>query len=123
MNKFMVRQGDVLIVDERTAQDLGLVDNNSISAGFEVKPGDDGVTVAEGEATGYHHVVTGGDVTARRMRSAVIHLIIGTAAVLRHIKEGGQKAEHDSIDLPPGRYYSFIQRQYAGHRRTELVVD
>lgn len=116
------RQGDVYLVR---------VDPETIKAMKDVKPlaRDEGKAVmAYGEVTGHHHCVlekeaqwvgTGLDYDASRF------LVTDKPVQLKHIDEQGLlTGEHATIEVEPGAYQVFIQREYQpGPLRESRVID
>lgn len=89
----MYRQGDVLIAGAAIPSDA-----------IEIKPGQRGHVLAEGEATGHAHVVSPAHVLA---------YFVGLDMYLRVLKESHvEHEEHDQIVLPPGDYRVVRQREY-----------
>jgi hypothetical protein len=95
----MFRQGDILIIPV-----------DAIPANHEQVARENGrVVLAHGEATGHAHAIA--DERAALFRDPQI------AAVFMHVTGGAPVAlehdEHETIQIPPGRYEVRRQREYA----------
>lgn len=113
MQRTQQRQGDVLVVPV-----------DSLPPGAAQADRDDigRIVLALGEASGHAHAIRDADVVAFRMETAeadvnralVDYIIVGGGgAKLAHEYDSGKKAEHDTLDLPPGAYRVVQQREYS----------
>jgi len=91
----MYRQGDVLIREV-----------DSVPEGLEPWSGGR-IVLAEGEATGHAHAIEDAETQAWvGEKDAVWFEVRGLLTEVRH-------EEHDTIELPPGRYVATRQREYS----------
>jgi hypothetical protein len=107
--KFMVRQGDVLIMEE--SKKATTKDHR------EVKHDPDGsLVLAHGEVTGHHHRIRG--VSSTLLRAEGISdavLTMGSSGILVH-------EEHAPIEIPAGTYVVRRQMEYS-EQDVRLVAD
>ncbi len=113
----MFRQGDVLVeLVEALPKDKANV----------VPREERGLVLAHGETTGHAHVIhdhgailMSFDLKASNGRPATTerYLRLERQTMLSHEEPGGQKADHEPIDLPAGTYKVTIQRQWEPDER------
>lgn len=95
-----IRQGDLFIVkaEEIPKTAKKVLDN----------------VVLEGEATGHHHRLEGGDVF--KTKEGSIYFTVKKKATLVH-------EEHSPIEFKAGKYAVLRQREYTGADMTRIVID
>src|SRR5579863_3387577 len=102
--RFMVRQGDVLVVSTKT-----------VEAGEKEPNGSDGSTVlAHGEVTGHaHRFMDDGEIVAGRARRQLT--LMRTSALIHE--------EHSPIEIPAGRYDLPRQVEWTDDNEPRQVAD
>lgn len=91
----MYRQGDILFVQQEFNR-VTSIDH----------PTSDSLEIAQGEATGHHHVARG---------RQLVPLFIDGQDIVDFLAPEGCKIEHEEhapLELPPGTYHVTRQRQY-----------
>lgn len=92
----MFRQGDVLIMRD---------DSVDLRKGQKLEREQGRVVLAHGEATGHAHAIADQTADLYAINEQVYLRVKGEGAALRH-------EEHDTINLPPGKYIVRRQREY-----------
>jgi hypothetical protein len=114
MERGMIRQGDILLVpiDEFPAGVEG-----NLRRCYVRREKDEGVVVAAGEVTGHHHRIRTDRVQMYR-RSGEFFLKVANpkGAQLTH-------EEHETLDVPPGKYRVDHQREYKPQAAPVRVYD
>lgn len=95
-----IRQGDLLIVPTNNIPKTAKKDTTNI--------------VLQGEATGHHHRLQGGDVLKDSL--GAIFLNVQDKALLVH-------EEHKPISLHAGKYAVIRQREYVSTDMVRVVID
>lgn len=93
------RQGDVLI--KQVAE---------LPEGLKTQKGN---VLVYGESTGHSHKLVGGSV---KVKSDEMYIIANDGAKIVH-------EEHNTIDLPSGKYMVIRQREYLSSDMTKVVID
>lgn len=103
----MYRQGDVLIF--RADVDV---------SSYEEVPRENGsVVLAHGEVTGHKHRLDDPGVCLLRKEGISDRVLtVMETSWLRH-------EEHDTIELPPGKFVVRIQKEYSETEMSRMVVD
>jgi len=111
----MYRQGDVLLVpmnkDEYDRMASGVANRRF---GATEPQSRKNIILAEGEATGHHHVLEG-EVQVLDQNGRPWLVAVAQPTVLTH-------QEHDTIDIPPGCYEVVRQEEYTP-RGSRMVWD
>jgi len=97
MKREQYRQGDVFL--ER-------VSSPPANVGDEIKPKEDRVILAEGEATGHHHSVPSSAARMFAVAGGMMLLKVVQETILSH-------QEHAPITLPPGDYLVRRQQEWS----------
>lgn len=104
MKKEMYRQGDILFVRrEHSYADFSRHESDRLE-------------VAQGEATGHHHVLVSPEIHYSKFGEMVNGLSLPIGGRVEH-------EEHAPIELPPGQYEVIRQREYRSEFRTTDVTD
>jgi hypothetical protein len=113
MERGMIRQGDILLVP--VYEFPAAVENNLRQT--YVKRSSDGVIVAAGEVTGHHHRIRTNNVQMYR-RNGLLFLKVSNP-------EGAQLTheEHETLEVPPGKYRVDHQREYVPAAAPVRVYD
>lgn len=109
----LIRQGDILLTPFKGR----ISDYRSDYTRFRVKRDkDEGVIIAEGEATGHHHRIRTKGVVLYRDRSNAFLKVPKGGAELTH-------EEHETLFIPAGLYRVENQREYAPQAAPVRVYD
>lgn len=100
MKRFMVRQGDVMIIQ---------VSETPVLKNDEKKDDQGRVILAAGEATGHHHAIRHPGATIYAVEENLRILKLEEAALLEH-------EEHSAIQLPAGTFQVIRQVEYTPQR-------
>lgn len=109
----MIRQGDVLLVPV----DSFPFEGNRRNKYVKREKNGGGIIVAAGEATGHHH----------RIQTDRVQMYRDTGQFFVEVKnpEGAELTheEHETLEIPPGKYRVDNQREYAAQAAPVRVYD